>query len=189
MTTNNDNFSIIANHIDVLKMAAQLSFKCEGCGWCCTHCDPVTLTASDVVTISDYLKKPLHVVSRKYTHIHKKTHQPSIKKTNPCGFYDVNSRTCKIYPARPLVCRSWPFMSGDYGVNDEQVVGVPVECPGAVKTYQTIRYLQDKLRGEIEAHPEILEKIRQSVDTEQLANEIINITRSKLLGRGGGINI
>lgn len=162
-------------------MISQLAFQCQRCGWCCIHCDPITLTASDIVAISNYLKKPLHVVSRKYTHIHKTTHKPSIKRIQPCGFYDTVAKTCKIYPARPLVCRSWPFMSGENGVNDESFVGVPMECPGAVQAYEILKRIQERFREEFKDHPEILEHIRQTVDPERLTNEIIKATERRLM--------
>lgn len=169
----------IIDDLSILRMTSQLAFKCHKCGWCCTNCDPIILTAADIVAISNYLKKPLHVISRKYTHIHKTTHTPSIKKTKPCGFYDINTKTCKIYPARPLICRSWPFLSGDEGVNDEPFVGVPGECPGAVEAHQTLAYIMEKFRIEFEKHPELLEQFKQIAGTEKLTNEIIKAAKKR----------
>ncbi len=143
----NSSFSGVLSPVEALRMLAQLVFKCQRCGWCCEHCDPVNLEKSDIIALSEYLKKPLKTIVRKYTRIHETAKITSFKKTAPCKFYNPITKTCRIYPARPIVCRSWPFLSGSVDVDLKASVDVPMECPGAVEAYKTSQRSEKKDYG------------------------------------------
>ncbi|MFG0333730.1 MAG: YkgJ family cysteine cluster protein, partial [Maioricimonas sp. JB049] len=46
-----------------------------------------------------------------------------------CTFFDGRTRSCTIYPARPVQCRTWPFWKSNLSSpEDWQQVGQ--SCPG-----------------------------------------------------------
>ncbi len=89
-----------------------LSFECQRCSSCCRH-DPgyVFLSEKDINRLTCFLKLKKEDFINKYC----KTvsvgtfKRISIieKSNNDCWFWDDNG--CKVYEARPLQCRSYPF--------------------------------------------------------------------------------
>lgn len=68
--------------------------KCSGCGECCG--DILNLSKEEILRIDRYLKR------------HKVDPTPMIKLVsydNTCPFRDNKNKKCKIYEARPEICR------------------------------------------------------------------------------------
>ncbi len=92
--------------------------KCIGCGKCC-HCSPIVVGPKDIRVMACALHMPVRDFKKQYTEVY--PGHPGLshfKKENPCAFLDENNR-CKIYAARPEVCRNYPLMKG---------VRIPREC-------------------------------------------------------------
>lgn len=47
-----------------------------------------------------------------------------------CTYFDPESRRCRIYPVRPVQCRTWPFWKGNVASETEWERTKTV-CPGA----------------------------------------------------------
>jgi len=81
--------------------------ECIGCGKCC-HCSPLVVTPKDIRVMACALHMNVKSFKKEYTERYPQHPQLShFKKENPCGFLDENNR-CKIYHARPDICRQYP---------------------------------------------------------------------------------
>jgi Fe-S-cluster containining protein len=99
---------------DYVRIQAQLNFQCQRCGTCCMQADPIDLYPKDIRRLASYLNISIETVIQEYTIPH--PNEPDLKAlkgSSPCIFYDQNRRECKIYLARPMVCRCCPFLSPD----------------------------------------------------------------------------
>lgn len=88
---------------------------CRGCaGECCKHSDPIGLTYNDSRRMANALNTSTKGFIKKYL---KRNPDPekiaklpyALQITKPCQFLDADNR-CKIYSARPHVCRLYPLM-------------------------------------------------------------------------------
>ena len=85
--------------------------KCIGCGKCC-HCTPIVITGKDIRVMACKLGMNVKEFKKQYTRAYPGNNQLShFKQEGPCAFLDENNR-CKIYDARPDVCRNYPLMKG-----------------------------------------------------------------------------
>jgi hypothetical protein len=90
-----------------------LSFKCTGCGNCCTGAPGyVWVTPDEMSQIANHLKMPLNAFTRRYVRkvgsryslIEIRTLQPAVFR---CVF--LEERKCSIYEVRPKQCRTFPW--------------------------------------------------------------------------------
>ena len=72
--------------------------SCKGCGQCCGRVIPTD--AEDNLRIERYATR--HHVSPTYGNV-----SDSRGLIQMCGWLDSETNTCRIYPARPKVCRCW----------------------------------------------------------------------------------
>ncbi len=92
--------------------------KCIGCGKCC-YCSPIMITGKDIRVMACYLHMSVPDFKKQYTEQYPGVSGIShFKKENPCAFLDENNR-CKIYEARPDMCRRYPLVKGER---------IPKEC-------------------------------------------------------------
>jgi Fe-S-cluster containining protein len=86
---------------------AGIRFECRRCGACCTG-DPgiIRISGQEIRNLADFLMMPVSVLTR--LHLHPMTSGFSIAENadGSCRFYDQG---CRIYPVRPLQCRTYPF--------------------------------------------------------------------------------
>jgi uncharacterized protein len=97
---------------DYVRIQAQLNFQCQRCGICCMQADPIDLYPKDIRRLASYLNISVETVVQEYTIPHPS--EPDLrafKASSPCAFYDPARKECKIYQARPMVCRCSPFLS------------------------------------------------------------------------------
>ncbi len=115
---------------DYVRIQAQLDFRCRRCGICCQVADPIDIYPKDIRRLASYFNISLQEAVKEYT-IHHPT-EPDLlafKASAPCRFYDEMQRGCKIYQARPMVCRCSPFLSpGQIGL---QGVEIYEDCPAS----------------------------------------------------------
>lgn len=106
---------------------------CETCeGRCCTgESGYIYVTMNEITAIAELLNMDVNDFAIKY--LFKKGYKYSIKENQfgdsyECVFYDRKTNGCKIYEARPVQCRTFPFW--DYFKT--RVEEVKDECPGIV---------------------------------------------------------
>ncbi len=92
--------------------------KCVGCGKCC-YCKPIVLNSKDIRVMACKLGVTVKEFKKQYTERYPGNPGLShFKKEAPCVFLDENNR-CKIYDARPDICRQYPI---------RQDRNIPNEC-------------------------------------------------------------
>src|SRR5262249_27242391 len=84
-----------------------LKFECTKCGHCCTGAPGyVWVKISDLYRIAEFLGIRVRDFARQYVR-RVDVRMSLIELPNgSCIFYDNG---CKIYPVRPLQCRTFPF--------------------------------------------------------------------------------
>jgi Fe-S-cluster containining protein len=127
--------------IFLLKMRAQLTFKCKRCGNCCQRLT-VRVDDTDIKRLADNLGFPTHKIMRDYIrrfdngYALKHKQQPN----KPCKFYDSINKKCKVYDARPKTCIIFPFLS-------RSAFHANIKCPGS---RHAIELLKDLINDPIE---------------------------------------
>ena len=108
-----------------------LKFSCTGCGNCCTGAaGAVWVDEDDLERIAQHLDKPIGEIRLMHTRVLRGKISLTEFPNGDCVFFDGQTRGCKIYPVRPLQCRTWPFWKSN--IADEQAWQQTVnECPGA----------------------------------------------------------
>ncbi|OPX79186.1 MAG: Flagellin N-methylase [Methanosaeta sp. PtaB.Bin039] len=90
-------------------------FQCLRCGHCCKESDPIAITRRDAQRMASHLGLAPEQFESDYTTPMPNDDRGRSLKTLPCIFYD-EQKGCKVYPARPMVCRMFPaialFFSG-----------------------------------------------------------------------------
>ncbi|AIJ06080.1 hypothetical protein JH146_1238 [Methanocaldococcus bathoardescens] len=95
--TNKINFDVYLDGI---------AYHCIKCGFCC---DAPTVTKKDLAKIAGYLKIPLAEVFKKYVGFFNGYIGELKEVGGKCIFLDKKTKKCKIYDARPLICRLRPY--------------------------------------------------------------------------------
>ena len=112
------------------------SFNADACGTCQGRCCTgesgyIFVTKSEIENIASLLEMEVNDFRVKY--LFQKGYKFSIKEykfndSYECVFYDRESNGCKIYMARPLQCKTFPFW--DYFKT--RVDELKKECPGII---------------------------------------------------------
>jgi uncharacterized protein len=87
-----------------------LRFTCTGCGDCCTG-EPGAVWVNDeeIGRLAAFLGlEPAELEAR---FVRRLGARKSLfeRFDGDCVFFDPESRRCRVYPARPVQCRTWPF--------------------------------------------------------------------------------
>lgn len=126
-TSSADVKSVLQNH-------EKFKFKCTACGNCCKGPGEVYFTAEEFENVVRFLqlnsdqKSKLEnklVQSRKNGYL---VHSAG----TACYFLDRNNR-CKVYPVRPLQCRTFPFWPSTFR-SISSLEMVESECPGTMSS-------------------------------------------------------
>lgn len=84
-----------------------LRFTCNKCGICCLGKPGVVwVNKEEMVEISNHLNIPIEKFSKEYLRKVFDRHSLIELKNGDCIMYENG---CKIYPARPYQCKSFPF--------------------------------------------------------------------------------
>ncbi|WP_068470114.1 YkgJ family cysteine cluster protein [Candidatus Protochlamydia phocaeensis] len=86
-----------------------LSFKCTGCGQCCTGAPGyIWVSEQEIEQIAAFLQISLHEFSQRYLRrVKGKWSLLELPKTYDCVF--LKDKKCQIYPVRPTQCRTYPW--------------------------------------------------------------------------------
>ena len=105
---------------DYLRIQTQMDFQCQRCGHCCQVADPIDLYPKDIRRLASFFNISEEEAIEEYTIPHpSETDLLAFKATAPCRFYDDAEKGCKIYQARPMVCRCSPFLRSGYSAQSE----------------------------------------------------------------------
>ena len=138
-------------HQDLFKDKTE-TFSCERCGKCCEGRGGIVVGPRDLTRLTVHFGLPAEEVLSRYTEM--MGGKPTIKVGDDgfCMFFK-EGRGCTIHPARPSVCRAWPFFRGNL-VDSVSFEMAREDCPGirrgasyAQFAHEGFRYLEDyKLR-------------------------------------------
>ncbi|TWT67654.1 Flagellin N-methylase [Posidoniimonas polymericola] len=110
-----------------------LRFKCTGCGDCCTGAPGyVWVNKAEIAALAAEVELSVAEFERKY--IRKIGIRKSLAEYSDgdCVFFDLESRGCRVYAARPRQCRTWPFWDSNLK-SAEAWEETCQECPGSGK--------------------------------------------------------
>jgi hypothetical protein len=86
---------------------AGLRFTCRRCGTCCTGEPGIVRTGSiEIERIAGYLKMTPAAVATRYLTPSQGGYRVRELDDGRCIFFEAG---CRIYPVRPLQCRTYPF--------------------------------------------------------------------------------
>ena len=112
--------------------AGGLRFACTQCGNCCrNHGDYafVNLSPRDLAEIPAYLGISRDEFLARFC-VKEPGTFPTLRMDAPqCPFLDERAR-CRIYPVRPMQCRTWPFWRSNL-VREVWEGAVRERCPGS----------------------------------------------------------
>lgn len=108
-----------------------LRFECTQCGNCCTgSAGYVWVNDEEIAAIAEYLHEPVGAIRLLHTRPARGKVSLTEFANGDCVFFDPATRGCKVYPVRPVQCRTWPFWSSNIA-NPEGWQQVQQGCPGA----------------------------------------------------------
>ncbi|AMN46699.1 hypothetical protein ACG33_06235 [Steroidobacter denitrificans] len=92
-------------------------FDCLKCpGYCCSHAR-IAVSEHDIARLARHFGLPLEAARRKFTYRYQTKeadeqilrHQKDHIYKSVCRLFDTQERRCTVYPARPNVCRRYPY--------------------------------------------------------------------------------
>lgn len=131
-----------------------LRFECAQCGKCCGG-EPgyVWVDDADIARIARKLGYEPHRFEAAFVRIVRGRHKSLTELANgDCVLFDAETRGCRVYDARPVQCRTWPFWQRN------------LESPNTWK--KVARFCKGCDRGPIHPVEEIERAVRETVDVE-----------------------
>ena len=128
------------------------TFACQRCGKCCEGRGGIVVGPRDLTRLSVHFGLPGEEVLSRYTEVMGGKPTLKVGEDGFCMFFK-EGRGCSIHPARPSVCRAWPFFRGNlidnvsFEMAREDCPGIRREASHAQFAHEGFRYLEDyKLR-------------------------------------------
>lgn len=151
-----------------LKLKILKNVVCKRCGFCCKSCNAM-LSKQDIELLCKYLQCDYEEFYEKY--MDKNTRAPYLKL--PCPFLGEDNE-CDVYPARPKVCREFPF-------NEYTVVVDP--CPLG----NDIRSLVEEIEGPV---TEINDDAQKAANiSDEIFGHMVNMENVEDTGRHLRMNV
>ncbi|MCB2144924.1 MAG: YkgJ family cysteine cluster protein [Deltaproteobacteria bacterium] len=104
-----------------------IRFECRRCGDCCTG-DPgiVRVNEREIECIAAYLGTPISAVVETFIYSWEDGHSIKEASDGRCLFFEDG---CRIYPARPTQCRTFPFWFANLR-SEARWKKIRHQCPG-----------------------------------------------------------
>ena len=104
------------------------NFACQRCGKCCEGRGGIVVGPRDLPRLCAFFGLSAETVLDRYTE--RMGGKPMLKcgEDGFCLFFQ-KGRGCSIHPARPAICRAWPFFRGNL-VDPVSFVMARDDCPG-----------------------------------------------------------
>jgi uncharacterized protein len=107
-----------------------LAFACTQCGQCCTGGPgAVWVTETEIDELSRLMGVSYGEVLLNHTRLIGGRRSLREFANGDCTFLDPDTRRCRVYAARPLQCRTWPFWP-EHLARPESWQHVKTICPG-----------------------------------------------------------
>jgi len=107
-------------------MSQTIAFTCQRCGHCCQGVGGIVLSDTDIDRLADHVHLDRETMLSRFAEFINGKHRLIIGTDNYCIFYTVG---CSIHPARPDVCRAWPFFRGNI-IDAASHAMAAEDCPG-----------------------------------------------------------
>ncbi len=119
-------------------------FSCRRCGKCCEGRGGIVVSPRDLTRLSVFFGIPGQDVLTRFTELMRG--QPVIRcgSDGNCIFFR-EGEGCVIHPARPAVCRAWPFFRGNL-VDHVSFAMAREDCPGISKTCSHVSFAREGYR-------------------------------------------
>ncbi len=132
-------------------MASENSaFACRQCGHCCEGEGGIILASKDQIRLADHLGLTLDAFLERFS-------RPSGDKaqldSRPDGFCIFFDQGCTVHPARPDICRAWPFFRGNlldassWELSLEYCPGINPKVSHETFAREGLNYLQENALG------------------------------------------
>lgn len=106
-------------------------FDCRRCGDCCQGEGGIILDAADILRLAAFLGLPREAFLARCAETRDGRIRVRTAADGYCLFYDHELLGCTVHPARPDICRAWPFFRGNLA--DETSWRLAQDaCPGIV---------------------------------------------------------
>lgn len=115
-------------------------FECKMCGQCCEGKGGIVASPKDLARLAAYLGEDERVVIEKYAGISNGKLKIRSGTSGKCVFFR-DGEGCSIHPAKPDICRAWPFFRGN--LEDPASFGMAKDfCPGIGKNVNFEAFVQ-----------------------------------------------
>lgn len=104
------------------------AFSCRMCGHCCEGKGGIVLSATDQKRLAEHLEVGVEELLARYTDDQGGKPCVTTGKDGYCIFFSQASG-CGVHPARPDICRAWPFFRGNL-IDEGSWVMIQEYCPG-----------------------------------------------------------
>lgn len=105
-------------------------FDCQMCGHCCQGQGGIIASAAEQIRLARYLGLDIEEFRLRYTEPQGRKTVLRSKSDGFCVFFQPG-QACTVHPAKPDVCRAWPFFRGNL-VDQTSWELAQDYCPGIV---------------------------------------------------------
>lgn len=110
----------------MMPMPSREVFVCRRCGHCCQGQGGIVLDERDIARLCDYLGLDRATLLSRYA---ENVGEMPRLVSGPDGYCIFYREGCGVHPARPDVCRAWPFFRGNL-IDPESLAMAREDCPG-----------------------------------------------------------
>lgn len=120
------------------------TFSCQRCGKCCEGRGGIVVGPRDLPRLCAHFRLPAEEVLARYTE--RMGGKPVLRcgEDGFCLFFKAGAG-CAIHPARPAVCRAWPFFRGNL-VDETSFAMAREDCPGMSRTASHAEFAREGIR-------------------------------------------
>lgn len=104
------------------------AFACRQCGTCCHGQGGIVLREKDVLRLAAHLELTPDRFLDRYARSRAGKYDIRSDSTGNCVFFQ-SPGACGVHPARPDICRAWPFFRGNL-IDPESHAMAGEYCPG-----------------------------------------------------------
>lgn len=126
----------------------QIVFDCTMCGQCCQGQGGIVVSPAEQVRLAEFLDIDVSTFCTRYTVPQGKKMVLRSREDGYCVFFDPQ-KACTVHPAKPDVCRAWPFFRGNlvdqasWELAQDYCSGIKPQAGHQEFARQGLRYLVD----------------------------------------------
>lgn len=119
-------------------------FNCRMCGLCCLGKGGIVVGPRDLPRLCAYLNMDEDEFVAAYTYVGSGKLKIRSGSDDYCIFFVADSG-CSVHPAKPDICRAWPFFRGNL-VDQESLTMAREFCPGIASGITHADFVREGLR-------------------------------------------